>query len=257
MNQKPIPNNQKLTIEAFILCYNEEKIIRYTLNHYLQFCSKIHVLDNFSTDNTLNILKKEYPQVDVFQYDSKNQIRDDYYLHLKNSVWKGSQADFVIICDMDELLYHPNLIKELVKAKKDKVGIPTIEGYNMFSDIFPENYNIPITQQIQTGARNTNFDKSIIFNPKIIKEILYNPGAHSCNPIYNYGYIPKTTNPIKLLHYKYIGLQYVIDKHKIYATRLSDFNKKTGFGAEYLKQEAELIEMFSTLKNYSTKIINN
>lgn len=246
--------NSELFIEAFILCYNEEKLIRHTLNHYGNICKKITVIDNCSTDKTLDIITIEYPKVIIKQFDTHDQIRDDAYLHIKNSVWKESKADFVIVCDMDELLYHPNLYEELKKAKQNGVAMFTTKGYNMVAEYFPENYNIPITEQVKTGVRAFNFDKKIIFSPHFVQNILYAPGAHTCNPIF-YPNAPKNVHPepLKLLHYKYLGREYLKERHNMYAARLSDYNKRNLFGGEYLKGDQHVNECFNLIKQ--TKLL--
>lgn len=241
----------KPTIEAFILCWNEERMIANTINHYSKFCDKITIIDNCSTDDTLEIIKhlntKKGYNLSVKQFESENQIRDDKYLYLKNNIWKNSTADWVIVCDMDEILYHPNIIEQLTTAKKNGVGIIQTEGYNMVSNSFPGDYSKPITEQVKTGVRSLNFDKSIIFSPQIIKEMWYAPGAHTCNPIYKKNVI-KVNHPekFKLLHYKYMGLEYLKQRHQMYATRLSNYNKHNNFGGEYLN-EKHVEECFSIL----------
>ena len=261
-NQQLITNNKQPTVEAFVLCYNEEKFIKHTLNHYSQFCNKISIIDNCSTDNTAKIVE-QYMQTPVnncnyefIQYGSNNQIRDDYYLHLKNSVWKNSKADYVIVCDMDELLYHTNIKEVLLLCHKNNVALPLVQGYNMYSETFPDNYDLPITTQAVRGVRATNFDKQIIFSPKFVDEILFFLGAHGCNPIFIKGYVPsKSTEALKLLHYKYIGYDYLLEKHSQYAARLSDYNKKNMFGAEYLKGEKHIKECFDQLRK--TNLLKN
>lgn len=244
-----------LQIEAFILCYNEEKMIKHTLNHYSQFCTKITLLDNYSTDNSIRIFmdhaKEDNKKInfEVRQFDTNKQIRDDAYMYLKNNCWKNSQADFVIVGDMDEYLYHPNIIQILQKAKINRVAIVPTEGYNMYSKTFPENYSSLLTQQVKEGVRAFNFDKNIIFSPKFVEEMLFSPGAHSCNPIYKKGYI-KVNFPekFKLLHYKYLGEKYLTEKHENYANRLSQFNKDNQFGAEYLQGGKKVKELFDILR---------
>lgn len=238
-----------MIIEAFILCYNEEQMIRHTLNHYLQFCDIVNVLDNYSNDQTIEIIKKEYSpeRVKILKYNSNNELNDAAYLYLKNNAWKKSTADWVIVCDMDELVDPENLRPKLEQFLNTNYAVIQCEGYNMFSEKFPGNYNIPIINQVQMGVRATNFDKSIIFRPLKVQEINYAPGAHTCNPIfYNSDYV--ITKAFKLFHYKYIGLDYLIHKHHQYAERLSQYNRSNNFGAEYLKGKEHVKQCFEIIK---------
>lgn len=247
-----------MNIEPFILCYNEEKMVRHTLNHYLTFCNKITIYDNNSTDLTLDILKKEYPQVNVISYNSENQLNDQKYLEIKNNCWKQSTADFVIVCDMDELLYHKHLYHILKQIKREQIAVPNVDGYNMISDFFPDNCQIPITEQIKTGWPAQSFNKNIIFNPQWLKEINYGPGAHTCNPVPKGKLrlkIPPKNTYLQLLHYKYLSREYVIQRHQQYAKRLSTFNKTNGYGKEYTYSEEFVNKGFDEAKQFVKTVI--
>lgn len=234
-----------MIVEAFILCWNEELMVRHTINHYQQFCDKIIIMDNESDDKTLSILQSEYPWVEIRSYSSDNKIRDDYYQYLKNTEWKKSKADWVIVCDMDELLYHSDIINKLKRMHVN--SLPKVTGYNMFSHLFPSDYSKLITDQIQFGFRDKTFDKQIIFNPKHISEMNYAPGAHRCYPQGNTeGLRIDDKSELMLLHYKYIGEQYVTEKHARYASRLSQFNIANGYGAEYAQGAAFIKQLYDS-----------
>jgi len=250
-----------MKIEAFILCYNEEKMIRYTLAHYLNFCDKVTIIDNYSTDNTISIIEKEFPKrVNIIQYDSNNKLNDSAYTYIKNNCWKQSQADWVIVCDMDELLHYNKQGVSIIDFLKAFSDCPIIMpyGFNMFSETFPEEYSKPITSIIKKGVYAKNFEKQILFQPKMLQEINYGPGAHYCNPIIKKEYqlnLSYRSEHLKLLHYKYIGIDYLIQKHEQYANRLSDYNKVNHFGAEYIKGKQHVIDCFNEIKN-SNKLID-
>jgi glycosyltransferase involved in cell wall biosynthesis len=243
-----------MIVEAFILCWNEEKMIRHTINHYQQFCDKITVIDNKSDDNTLTILSANYPTVGINSFSSNGQIRDDYYQHIKNTCWKKSTADWAIVCDMDELLYHPDILNKLKRIHTN--SLPSVTGYNMYSETFPSDYSKPITQQIQYGIREPSFDKQIIFSPKHITEMKFAPGAHRCYPeSRTEGIRIDDKSELSLLHYKYIGEQYITEKHAKYAARLSQFNKAHAYGSEYMEGETHIKNFYKTKHNLQ-KIVN-
>ncbi len=145
----------------------------------------------------------------------------------------------------------------LNRIKEEDCALPMVFGYNMFSENFPMDYSRPITQQISFGVRAYNvFDKQIIFDPNQLDEILYNEGAHQCNPVFKKGANMAVSDiPFFLLHYKYIDQDYLIDKHRLYASRMSEFNHKYGFGAEYLHGEEHIKKCFELIKN-SNKLVN-
>src|SRR6187399_3504250 len=156
-------------VDAYIICWNEEKIIRHTLNHYSSFCRKITLLNNFSSDNTIGVAKRYFPDIDVVDFDTNNEHRDDVLLEVKNNCWKKSTADYVIVCDTDEFLYAPDIDGQLSMLLEHKVVLPLVMGFNMGAREFPANFDIPIYQQVTTGVRERLFDKQIIFSPRLVR----------------------------------------------------------------------------------------
>ena len=224
-----------MIIHAYILCWNEERMIRHTLNHYSSFCDKIILMDNESTDGTLAIAA-EFPMVEVQPYASRNELSDSHYIKLKNKSWKQSRgiANWVIVCDADEFLYHPDGIRQELELRlKNQEFIPGVDGYNMVADTFPEDYARPIYEPVKMGRRATSFDKKIVFNPNQVKEINYGAGAHTCRPVLeSSGTID--SHCLNLLHMKYLGKEYLQERHRQYAERMSYENKKNGWGKQYL-----------------------
>ena len=49
-----------MKIHAYIIAYNEEKLLPFTLDSYSIFCEKIFVYDKYSTDSSDKIYKKGY-----------------------------------------------------------------------------------------------------------------------------------------------------------------------------------------------------
>jgi len=215
-----------MKIHAYILCYNEEMILPFTLDYYSKFCEKIILLDNESTDKSREIASR-YPNVVVMSWSSNNEINDIAYTQIKSNVYKNSRniADWVIVCDCDEFIYNVDCLKDL----KDKnIKLPKIEGYQMVSEFFPNYDGIPMTEKIRTGFRDTVFDKQIIFDPSI--DINFGIGAHTffCNE-----FVDLNHKGLKLLHYKYLGVDYVHTKNVRSLARLSNYNKQLGFGDHY------------------------
>ena len=59
----------------------------------------------------------------------------------------------------------------------------------------------------------------------------------------------------KLLHYKYLGKEYLYKKHEIYSNRMSEVNKKHDFGHEYSLGNKHIDNVFQLFNNYLIKII--
>ena len=243
-----------MKIQAYVICKNEELIMPHLLNYYSKFCYKITFFDNESTDNTVDIIKNfKGCETEVISYSTNGEIRDDVYIQIKNNCWKDSDADYVIVIDSDEFLYHEDLLEFLHNNQFD-IYYPT--GYNMISNYFPSDYSKLITSQVQYGAYCKNYSKSVIFNPKTIKEVNYGIGAHESNPIGFSEITIYSGEELKLLHYKNLGFDYRYNKNSAYGQTLSMFNRNHGFGWHYnLDKEGQYNE-FIDLYNTKQRIIN-
>jgi glycosyltransferase involved in cell wall biosynthesis len=241
-----------MNIELYTITYNEEKILPFFLDHYSNFCDIINVYDNMSTDKTLEILNNfDRCKINIIPYDTNSKLDDSVYLDIKNNCWKNSSADYTIIVDADEFLYHPNII-DFLKNTDEYLYRPL--GYDMWSEKFPQK---DILNEINMGIRSINYDKICIFNPNEIKQINYSLGCHQANPILNYGGGVDITiyDDLKLLHYKNISFDYRYNKHQEYLKRLSKFNIDTGSGIHYTFSEKQQYEEFENISKKIKKII--
>ena len=227
-------------IHVYSICWNEEKFLPLYLKHYCSFADKIIIYDNESTDNTLKILK-ENPKVEIKTYKTNGKLNDFEYLKIKNNAWKKSRgkADWVIVCDVDELLY-PRQKQDITQTlqKTDKT-IFKPEGYEMLSETFPTT-DQPLTNQTK-GVKSKWFDKKIIFNPHSIVEINYYPGCHEAEPI---GIVKYGEQQFYLLHFKRMGLEYIINRYKTFANRMSKNNIEQKMGMHYFMKEKEITDEF-------------
>lgn len=236
-----------MNVHGYFLCYNEEALLPHLLRHYLSFCSKVTILDNKSTDSSVEIVNS-FPNTEVISWDSNNEIRDDLYLQLKNNVWKDSRgkADYVIVGDADEFLYHTNMRNFLASSKNRGVTLFKPDGYYMIAD---EDYALTddsnLLTEVVKGIPGVANQKMMMFSPEL-EEINYHPGCHVASPI---GNIKIDYWNTKLLHYKYLGLKDFIPKQKSRGERLSEYNKKNGFGLYYLFDEQKHKDEYATFIN--------
>ena len=217
-----------MNIECYFIAFNEAETIRFTIKHYQQFCSKVIVYDNFSTDNTREIAEEMGCEVRMFGVEG--QLNDAEYLKVKNNCWKGSQADWVIVCDADEILQIPLF--------EDGATILRTQGFNMFSNDLPKNN----WREISTGIIDNNYSKLICFRPNSLTEIGYVYGCHEAKP---QGVIKYSENINVLTHYKHVGgAKRLADRHALYAERMSPINRKWKLGHQYLEPREQTIKYF-------------
>lgn len=229
-------------IHVYTVCWNEEKFLPFFIKHYGSFCDKIIVYDNESTDSTLGILAQN-PQTKVISYKTGNTFNDLKKNEIANTCWKQSRgkADFVIVCDTDELLYdRNNNIKKSLQMSHKTIFRP--EGYEMLSECFPS-YDKPLRQQCK-GLPSKYYCKKIIFDPHCIVDINYYPGCHEADPR---GYVKTGTSEFLLLHYKRIGVEYIVNRYQAFKQRLSQQNIENKMGMHYFMTEQEITDEFNRM----------
>jgi hypothetical protein len=248
--KKHLLNIKYPVVHLYAVCWNEEKFIPFFLQHYDDFVAHYYIYDNNSDDATIESLATK-KNITIKEYNTDGTFNDVVNQQIKNNAWKHSRgkADWVIVIDIDELLYHTN-IKELLYSSTHTIFKPM--GYNMVCDKFPS-YHSPITQQIKMGIHDKSFSKMVLFNPHKITEVNYKPGAHEANPegIVNIG----KSDDLKLLHYKNLGTDYVLNRIIVYRNRLSAINRKMLYGAQYDEENLEIIKRFNHILESSTKVI--
>ena len=109
-------NTLKSDITAIILTYNEEKHIERCILSIKEIVKKIIVIDSFSTDNTVNIAKKN--DAEIFKNNFVNQSRQVNWA-LKNVKFS---TKWILRIDADEIL-----TEELKKKMSEKINIENHE----------------------------------------------------------------------------------------------------------------------------------
>lgn len=113
-------------ISAVLICHNEEKKISRALNS-LQWTDEIIVVDSFSTDDTVHIIRKDFPHVKLLQRKFTT------YSDQKNWAIHQTLHDWVIILDADEWFGENAgaLIKKSIESPPDfdALRFPRINYY--------------------------------------------------------------------------------------------------------------------------------
>ena len=237
-----------MKIHAHIIAFNEEKMLPFTLDYYSKFCEKIFVYDNMSTDSSDDIYKK-YSKVEVIKWDSNNEINEFNYTRIKSNEYKNrsrnQNVDWVVVCDCDEFLYHPNLIELLSSYKKMGITVARTSGHEMVSETFPIYDGELITKKVKIGSvKMSNLSKCILFDPDL--DVNYDIGAHGFSSNRS---VFSETDEIKILHYKFLGKEYVSDIYKKRFERLGELNRKNQWGIHYSQIEKVHLMMDEILKS--------
>lgn len=245
---------KKPIVHYYAVCWNEERMLPFMFQYYERFVDHFTIYDNYSDDNSEDIIRSQ-KNTEIIKFKTEG-FNDHVHLQIKDNCWKRSRgkADYVIVCDTDEFFFHPDINGLLERMYKNRTTITYPSGYDMFCEESPQyDPRHLITEIVRTGVASKKYSKTILFNPNYIAEINYEAGCHFCHPV---GCVkPADDTEIKMLHYKNIGIKAMLDRTKILAQRLSEENKKAGFGVEYLRN-MEIIknEFYENLKVSNTII---
>ena len=263
-----------MKIDVHITCWNEQAILPFTLQHYSSFCDRIYIHDNMSSDRTPDICM-DFPKVIVKFWDSKTEkgkFNDNEARKVKYEAYKKyskGKVDWVILADCDELIYHPN-IKGILKTYKDKgINYPVIQGAQMASHEFPRYESSPsLTDIVKTGVLDDPFppdevfieekvwgySKPIIFSADL--DVFLSLGSHFINGDKSETdkFVFSEKADIKLLHYKYLAEEYVVNRHNQLGKRLSSYNIENEYSLGWLDEEG-LISSYKDCLSKSEIII--
>ena len=230
-----------MIIYTYIFCWNEEKILPFTLDHYEKFSDRIFLLDNYSTDRSVEIART-YEKVTVIPFSCQDENTYDEFesAKLRSTIYRDetygfnatNKADWAILVDADELVYHPHIEKVLKGYIKQGVGVPRLAGYDMYSKEFPKyKKGELITNKVKEGVESLAECKPVIISPDRV-EVKFSVGAHFHSSATGH-VLPSMYPDIKLLHYKNLGSEYVINRYKDLAPRSSCTNKVNQFGEHW------------------------
>lgn len=226
---------QSMKIEVHILCCNEKRILPYTLRHYKTFASKITVHDLGSNDGSLEIAKEA--GVTIVQHDTKGQFDDGLNMRIKSTCWHGSDADWIIVADTDELAYFPNGVqKTLAEYQRMNLAVIRAHGFEMFSEKWPTGDG-QIYDEVTVGTFAPDYYcKPLLFSPKQCKTVIFSPGAHDCSVMLRNGTRltqpqSATQPPYWLLHFHHLGpLKEIAARMDAARARFSQANRQNKWG---------------------------
>ncbi|QGJ70998.1 Glycosyltransferase [Planctomycetales bacterium 10988] len=235
-----------MRIHLYANCWNDIRMLPYFMRHYLPYVDQFVLFDDHSTDVSVAYLS-QYPQVEVCPL---MRNRPDSFIEsmreLFHHCWKESRgkADWVIVCNVDEHHYHPDLLGYLEQANEDGITVIPSVGYQMVNEEFPEARTTQsrLCDMINTGVPYSYMDKIAIFNPNEVDEINYAEGRHSAQPTGNIVY-PKQSEVLNL-HFKYLSKEYVIERHAELCSGLRSKDFQQNWGIQYTWDRDKQIKEF-------------
>ncbi len=217
---------------AIIHTYNEADCIEITIKHLLKQGIDVKIFDNWSTDETWNILTKlanEYPNrifIDKYPTKQPKENNYDWYGCLKNveKVSKEMDYDWFIHYDSDEIRIapYPQMTLQEYISHVDALGYNAISNtvidFRLVSNTKKENIFNKNTY-FEFGRRPGHFVQIKTFKKQNEVDIATG-GGHNCN------FVGQKVFPLKIIlkHYPMRSIKQA--KQKIFIDRLPRFEKE-------------------------------
>lgn len=204
-------------IHYYAPAWNEELMLPFMYRHYAPWVERFVIYDSDSTDGSVELLRK-MPKVEIRRVPwpyPDSMVATLQALH--NSCWKDSRgtADWVIVADIDEFLYHPDFLGYLRRCRRRGVTCIPALGYEMVSERFPASGE-SLTCTVRRGVPHRMMSKLRLFDPGAVDETNFGPGGHEAKPTGRVVY-PKRDRML-LLHYKSLGAEYLVRRNAMMET---------------------------------------
>jgi hypothetical protein len=183
-------------------------MIGFFLRHYCTFADKIIIYDGGSTDGTREEITT-CPSAEIHDWPGSDALCDDEFLEFANSEGQWSDADWNILVDADELVYHPSIRDVLGWYLREGVEVPRIQGFTMVSKSFPTTQG-QIYEEVRCGFPDVIWSKPAVFRNRMC----WTMGRHGLDFTRFQRPVQSATAEIKLLHYRALGIDYVRERHK-------------------------------------------
>jgi hypothetical protein len=226
-------------------CWNEADMLPFFFRHYDPLVDHYFMYDDGSDDETWSMLE-DHPRVTPRRFEQSDP--DSFVLSeqkFSNQCWKESRgrADWVVVTEVDEHLFHPQWADYLASCAAAGVTLIPALGFQILSERPPAPDEV-LTRDYHVGAPWIYLMKPSIFDPVAITEINYKPGRHQARP--RGRVVVPELDEMLLFHYKYLGFQRTLERHRMLLTGLGSRDLEEGWGRKYTLSEEELREDWDT-----------
>lgn len=179
-------SRQGIRVHLYTQCWNDEFMLPFFFRHYDDLVDRYVIFDDGSTDRSLSILR-DHPKVELRRFARSDPDSSELSTQtFSNQCWKESrgEAEWVIVTDMDEHLYHPRMRQYLQRCTAAGVTLIPALGFQMISEDTPPGAQ-PLCETCTSGVPWAQMMKPSIFNPSEIDEVNFVIGRHSAAPVGN------------------------------------------------------------------------
>ena len=218
---------KKKSVIGITFTHNEKELVPFVMDYWKELgVDNLIVFDNMSNDGTVELLK-EYPFVEVREYDTDGQFDEFFLTQLRNSVWKDYSSDWVIVTDFDEVPYYRGEIRFSDWLESREESIIHTRQFNVVREDLPEHYGMLLhkVEGSRFNHQGYRMDKCHTFNQNKIQDMYYELGMHNCHPKGNVKFLEYPEEFI-FFHLRYLGEDYTVRKCQSRYDRLDEQTKE-------------------------------
>ena len=241
-----------MVIHLYTLCWNEMDILPFVIDYWKRIpITKAVVYDNGSTDGSIEFLE-QFDWIEIRRFETEG-MNDSIQKDIKNKCWKESKgvADYVIVCDMDEVLFSNDFEKELKYMKDNGYNVLGTSWYALRGESKPEYKEGKLLHELivkgykqKTNRKFENLGKFMLFDPNKIDDMKYEVGCHLANPIPEINLYE--SKKIFAIHFdKGFGYEYFFERRHTMFKRLSQTNLKNNWCFEYGEEKQKIIDEYN------------
>jgi hypothetical protein len=246
-----------MKIDLYTRCWNDLHMLGFFFRHYDRYVQRYVIFDDGSTDGSCEFLQT-HPKVELRTMpppsDPLSRIASG--VAVLESCWQESRgsADWVIVTDIDEHIFHPHDLANYLSACKAR-GITIIPslGYEMMAEEFPQG-DLLLCRSVTTGARWDGMDKMNIFSPNDVAATNFAPGRHLSEPTGTI--VAPASDESLLLHYRHLGFERTFARHALARSRQRPKDLESGWGFQYSWTRNEFREHWGSLLERVVDISN-
>lgn len=166
-----------MKIEVHTLIWHEPDKLRIFLPHYCEFADRVVIWNYGEPGSALKQVKRYAPVAEAKEFPQTDGFLLQDAVRFRRNCWTGTDADWVIIVDPDEWLYHSYLsLRSYLSYTPSDVSLIKCVGFNCFGPI-PAKFDTGLWRWCVAYAKQ--YCKTAIFRP--VEGLRFTPGGHEIN----------------------------------------------------------------------------
>jgi glycosyltransferase involved in cell wall biosynthesis len=230
-----------MIVHLYAQSWNDAWMLPYFFRHYDPLVDRYFIYDDGSTDETWALLQR-HPKVTARRF--VRTVPESFTLSgqaFSNECWKESrgQADWVILTDLDEHLYHADGRDYLARSLAQGVTMIPALGFLMLSETTPAPDEV-LCRDRTFGVFEAWSQKPSVFSPASIEDMNFDLGRHQAAPKGRVQ-VP-LSDEMLLFHYRYMGFERTHERHLVMRQGLTERDVHNGWCHRYSWSKEEFRE---------------